>query len=235
MDLRNQGFAVLDQVLDGQECLAVVNELESALSSMSEGPIESKRGGLVGGRNLLSVWNGWKVISGCPDVSLLVEQCLGSEAGIVRALYFDKPPGSGWSLPMHRDKTIAVAAHCDPVKPFAKPTRKAGVPHVEATESLLHSMLTLRLHLDPMREDNGPLMVVLQSHRDGSAEKQGNTEIIQCQAGDVLAMRPLLLHASLAAHRDTRFHRRVVHLELASSRELPGDYNWHTFLPISAR
>ena len=235
MNLRRDGFTIIDQALGNHECLAVVKDLESAFSAMSKGPIESKRGALLGGRNLLACWEGWKVITGRSAVSSLIEQYLGPKAGIVRALYFDKPPGSSWSLPLHRDRTIAVAEHCDPIAPFAKPTHKAGVPHVEATDSLLHSMLTLRLHLDPMREDNGPLMVVPQSHRDGSMDQQETTETIKCQAGDLFVMRPLLLHGSLPARCDTRINRRVVHLELASSCELPGDYDWHQFLPIGTQ
>ena len=45
MDLCRTGFAIRDHVLENHERPAVVNELESAFSAMSEGPIESKRGG----------------------------------------------------------------------------------------------------------------------------------------------------------------------------------------------
>ena len=56
---------------------------------------------------------------------------LGPGAGVVRGLYFDKPPGDGWALPWHRDTTVAVKAH-GRFGTFVKPTTKAGVPHVEA-------------------------------------------------------------------------------------------------------
>ena len=62
MDLCRTGFAIRDHVLENHERPAVVNELESAFSAMSEGPIESKRG-WVGGRIRLAFWDGWKLIT----------------------------------------------------------------------------------------------------------------------------------------------------------------------------
>ena len=43
-----------------------------------------------------------------------------------------------------------------------------------------------------------------------------------CEAGQVLAMKPLLVHSSGAATRPRR--RRVVHLEFCPSRLLPPEF-----------
>jgi len=48
--------------------------------------------------------------------------------------------------------------------------------------------------------------------------------VCTAQAGDVLAMRPCLLHASGRAVRPLR--RRVLHVEYAA-RELPAPLQWH--------
>jgi hypothetical protein len=50
---------------------------------------------------------------------------------------------------------------------------KVGVPHVEAPEWLLEKMLTMRLHLDDMTEENGPLKVLPGSHHSGKAMISG--------------------------------------------------------------
>lgn len=236
MDLVQDGWTLIPDVLAEDECNHVAEEIEDQFSASSEDAIESTRGRVVGGRNLLSSWNGWRRLIERPQVTRVVESNLGTHAGVVRALFFDKPPGESWALSLHRDKTIAVANHCEPVQPFSKPTRKAGVPHVQATNKLLSQMLTLRFHLDPMREENGPLTVVSGSHiyRECTSQSANSQPVrtIHCDRGDLFVMRPLLLHGSKSCHSTTTMHRRVVHLELAALSDLPGGYRWHQFLPI---
>ena len=40
-----------------------------------------------------------------------LQTALGPGLGLVRVLYFDKPPGQSWALPWHKDLTIAVRAN----------------------------------------------------------------------------------------------------------------------------
>ena len=99
---------------------------------------------------------------------------------------------------------------------------------------LLARMLTARVHLDDMTDENGPLRVVPGSHRfDRTADDEPRPPVVvRCRAGDVLLMRPLLTHASSHADAATRMHRRIVHLECAPAGE-PGDgYEWREFLPL---
>lgn len=127
-----------------------------------------------------------------------------------------------------------MAQHHVPAEPFAKPTVKAGIPHVEATEELLRQMLTLRIHLDPMCDANGPLVVVPGSHHDLSKTCDEASVPIHCGAGDLFVMRPLLLHGSRAALPETKRHRRVVHLEVAASKTLPSPYRWNKFVSVNS-
>lgn len=228
-DLQHDGYTILPSVISADDCQAIHLQVMSAMQQRDGDAITAGKGRVVGGRNLLSVWDGWRQIVSQPAVKNLIANQLGESAGLVRILYFDKPPGKGWALSLHKDQTIAVKAHIDPPAPFNKPTRKAGVPHVEATQDLLHRMLTLRLHLDPMHDDNGPLIVVPKSH---AQESDCEIKTIHCNAGDVFVMKPLLSHGSLAATPETADHRRVVHLELAPQQTLPGSYQWHDFMPI---
>jgi len=232
MDLEECGYEIIEQVFSEQECFAFIKDLELAMSAMPDGFIKTGRGAYLGGRNLLTWWEGCLEIARHATISSFVMEVLGANAGLVRALYFDKPPGHGWSLPMHRDMTIAVAEHCCPQAPFSKPTTKAGTPHVEATSQLLSGMLTLRLHLDPMISQNGPMVVIPRSHRDDLDENPNHEKVISCNVGDLFVMRPLLLHGSRAADGDTQMHRRVIHFEFAPSHELPGQYEWYQFLPV---
>ncbi|NND96512.1 MAG: phytanoyl-CoA dioxygenase [Pirellulaceae bacterium] len=224
--LQRDGFVIIRTVLTREACDSLAIEIAAVMDARPSDAIGAGQGRVVGGRNLLSVWDGWRQIVQRPAVSQLVANVLGRHAGVVRILYFDKPPGKGWSLSLHRDRTIAVAKHCDPPTPFSKPTKKAGVPHVEASDEVLRQMLTLRLHLDPMHNDNGPLMVVPGSH---ASHDPADTQTIRCGAGDLFVMRPLLSHGSKAADPNTTDHRRVVHLELAANKHLPANYQWHQF------
>jgi ectoine hydroxylase-related dioxygenase (phytanoyl-CoA dioxygenase family) len=167
-----------------------------------------------------------------PFLKEFIAAVLGPNAGMVRALYFDKPPDRSWSLPWHRDRTIAVKNNAIPSSRFCKPTFKAGIPHVEAPEAILASMLTVRVHLDAMVAENGPLSVIPGSHRLDEETAQRPIEL-SAAAGDVLAMRPLLSHSSSVSHEGTTMHRRVIHLEFAPCSELPDGYEWYSYTPIA--
>ncbi len=99
---------------------------------------------------------------------------------------------------------------------------------------LLAQMLTLRLHLDPMRAENGPLSVIPGSHLVDHETESLPIEL-HAAAGDVLAMRPLFPHSSSLSRDGTTLHRRVIHLEFAPSAELPDGYQWHSFHPVATR
>jgi ectoine hydroxylase-related dioxygenase (phytanoyl-CoA dioxygenase family) len=106
-----------------------------------------------------------------------------------------------------------------------------GVAHVQPPIAALERMLTVRLHLDPADESNGALWVSPRSHRLGrlpaseaaiAAERLGK-HLCVVDAGDVLLLRPLTLHASRKA--TSIRSRRVVHLEFAGV-SLPTPLDW---------
>jgi ectoine hydroxylase-related dioxygenase (phytanoyl-CoA dioxygenase family) len=157
---------------------------------------------------------------------------LGDGFGLVRVLFFDKPPDRTWSLPWHKDLTIAVRDNRLPSNRFCHPTTKVGVPHVEAPVELLATMLTVRIHLDPMTEENGPLRLLPGSHRDGKAMRLNvvSAYTLNVSPGDVLLVRPLVTHCSAPSNSQTLLHRRVLHLEFAASPSLPDGYAWHDYV-----
>lgn len=229
--LADVGFALVQNVYTAAECAEIAQQLAAALAACSlEGSALRRAGGaLYGARNLLSLYPRSRVLWQQPRLVELLTATLGPRFGLVRGLFFDKPPDAGWSLTWHQDLTIAVQNHNLPTTHFRNPTTKGGVAHVEAPDELLHQMLTLRIHLDAATPDNGPLQVLPGTHRSRHAPPLAEAVTVLAAAGDVLAMRPLLSHASVAPAPGNTAHRRILHLEFAAQVQLPDGYRWHEF------
>ena len=232
--LAQDGFVVLPGVFAASQIEGILSALERAFQGRPDDlAIRSDAGSVYAARNILMIW---------PDVATIWRQLpllniladlLGPDFGFVRALYFDKPPDRTWALPWHKDLTIAVREHRSSSHSFTKPTLKAGVPHVEAPEEVLQKMLAVRIHLDAVTQENGPLQVIPGSHRTGKVLRLGDTppQTILVDRGDVLLIRPLVAHSSIRSHPQTPSHRRILHLEFAASPELPDGSHWHDFRP----
>jgi ectoine hydroxylase-related dioxygenase (phytanoyl-CoA dioxygenase family) len=152
---------------------------------------------------------------------------LGAPAFPYRATLFDKSARANWLVSWHQDTALPVVARLE-VPGWGPWTTKAGVLHAIAPADALERVVALRIHLDDSTVDNGPLRVIPRSHRNGVLANEGierlfasGTEVTCLAArGDVLLMRPLLLHASSKAVTDAP--RRVLHVEYATNRALPG-------------
>jgi ectoine hydroxylase-related dioxygenase (phytanoyl-CoA dioxygenase family) len=232
--LSTDGFVVIESVFDSAECGNLIAELETALTVYQDNKVVLRRanGAIFGARNLLKIFPPAATLCRKPSLIDLLVNILGREFGLVRGLYFDKPPDSTWSLPWHQDRTIAVQNNALTSEHFRNPTTKGGVPHVEAPDELLRQILTLRLHLDDVTEENGPLQVLPGTHSSCAMPSARPPVTIFATAGDVLAMRPLLSHSSGVSNPDTTRHRRVIHLEFAAIQKLPDSYQWHDFVPL---
>lgn len=234
-DLETNGWDWIRSAVSLEACHRLAGLLDSVFAESAS----TLRHGtnIYGARNLIQICPVSIEWLEEPRVREVCQALLGGECGIVRGLYFDKPPGSSWTLPWHQDLTIAVKDNRLPSSNFSHPTRKAAVDHVEAPTWLLESMLTLRLHLDAMTSENGPLLVRPGTHRQGKlresqAPASSAVQELHCQAGDCLIMRPLLSHSSRLSDENCMLHRRVVHIELSSVRDLPDKYQWNLFRPL---
>lgn len=169
-------------------------------------------------------------LAGCPQLLSLAAELLGSAPQLVRALLFDKTPQHNWAVAWHQDKTVALAERVE-LPGFGPWSRKEGVWHVQPPRAVLEGMLTLRLHLDPCDAEGGCLLVLPGTHAHGILDRAAIEAAVReraavacaAAAGDVLAMRPLLLHASARARSGS--HRRVLHLEYAGGG-LPAGCRW---------
>lgn len=245
--LQRDGFVLLKGLLSISEIQDWLNYIATQLKLVEvngtdgfRNAIQSRDGRVSGIRNILDFLPYLREAWRRPSLEQWLIRELGDEAGLVRGLYFDKPPGASWSLPWHKDRTLAVRSHPGPSDFFQHPTTKAGVRHVEADQRLLNDMLTLRFHLDPADQENGALWVQPGSHLDevhNGREVQRTSDardavLVEAEAGDVLVMRPLLNHSSGNSDSTTHRHRRIVHLEFARRRHLPDEYQWQWYVPL---
>lgn len=180
------------------------------------GLIEAQGVSSAGTRNLMG--NDWcALLAKQLRMELLADGLLPPDAVAVQCTYFNKSPEHNWKVGLHQDLSVAVAGRSDDSR-LTGWSEKEGQLYVQAPDTLLGGMLAVRLHLDDCHRDNGLLRVVPGSHAMGRlgvalAQKNmaGDTRV-DCTAiaGELLLMRPLLLHASSKAARPGGL-RRVLH------------------------
>lgn len=230
--MADDGFVLLPKVFSAGQIDSMIEGLARANHGQSDDiAVRRRAGNVYGTRNVAAHWPEAAEVWRQPPLPEVLALLMGRKFGLVRTLFFDKPPMRSWTLPWHRDLTIAVRDNSLPTSVFRNPTVKARVPHVEAPRIVLEQMTTLRIHLDEVTEENGPLRVERGSHRRHDDAVPGRGESILAGRGDVLLMRPLLLHSSGHSMPGTVQHRRIVHFEFADSPFLPDGYQWHDFRP----
>ena len=210
------GYAVVVDVFDKREMLSAVEHLEHAPLSRTK----------AGARHVLSV-PVVRDLAADPRLLRLAAEYVGPNAAPFRATLFDKSPFSNWLVVWHQDTALPLRARID--DPSWGPwSTKNGVLYAHAPAWALESVIALRLHLDDSTASNGPLRVLPRTHRRGVLtdaqvqELSRNTPHVDCLAasGGVVAMRPLVVHASSKSIDDRP--RRVLHIEYASTLELAG-------------
>jgi ectoine hydroxylase-related dioxygenase (phytanoyl-CoA dioxygenase family) len=223
--IQNDGYAVLENVVSTEK----VSNLIAALADVP-GEDSRRERNAYGIRNLLEVCPPACELARSTKLCELAEAVLGAKCFAVRALLFDKLPGANWKLGWHQDSVISVRERRD-VPGFVGWANKAGVIQVQPPPEVLAGMLALRVHLDDCGEDNGPLRVICGSHNNGwlddRLDEWTSKPSTKCLAkrGGVVAMRPLILHASSPAEKPS--HRRVIHIEYANT-DLPGGLEWNS-------
>jgi hypothetical protein len=208
MKLATEGFEMMRNVFSTETCADLIREL---------GPVSGA------GRRL-------EAFSPPPRLFELAAQRLENTPKAVRAILFDKSPDTNWLVTWHQDLTIAVREKRE-ASGFGPWSVKEGLPHVQPPAELLERMLTLRLHLDDADEENGALHVLPGTHALGKLDTariqalraEISVHACKAKAGDVLLMRPLLLHASSKSTSER--HRRILHIEF-SGFELLGGLVW---------
>ena len=237
--IKNHGFTILKNVFDQSSIHELLASITAGLTAGTTENIKTSLGETYAARNLIKLAPELATMWRQDALIDVLQATLGQTVGLVRVLYFDKHPNRTWALPWHQDMTIAVQDNKLPTTQFCKPTTKSGVAHVEASDDVLNQMLTLRIHLDEVTDDNGPLKVIRGSHHCKVVDQAGNAasqshivDTIHAAAGDVLAMRPLISHSSGASKPGTEQHRRILHLEFSGQPQLPDGFEWYHFIAV---
>jgi hypothetical protein len=223
---KQDGFQIIHELVSSEDC----DLLAAELTPLFEQHIQTAKSRIGGVRNLLGTNQLVSTFAKSSSITGFLKPVAEGEVFPVRAIFFDKNPGSNWLVPWHQDLAIAVAKQIE-TPGFKGWSLKDGTVHVHPPSEILAGMITLRLHLDACAASNGPLKVIPGSHHFG---KMSPEEILQqasmaghfvCEIpkGGALLMRPLLLHASPPA--DSPHHRRVLHIEYATQK-LPGNLEW---------
>lgn len=159
----------------------------------------------------------------------IAKEVLGAHAKPIKAILFDKTIETNWYVTWHQDLTIAVKKRID-LPGFGPWSKKEGIDHVQPPAMVLENMIALRLHLDDCGPENGPIKFIAGSHKQGILNQEQvnrlkEEDAVCCAAkqGDIIIMRPLILHSSSQAIAPE--HRRVLHIEY-SGGELPGGLEW---------
>ena len=222
----DDGFFLAEEALPEN----VIATLLTAFERAKESPHARKQDGEVYAlRNILRAVPEVHALSLSAALLESIQAVLGPAAKPVKAILFDKTAGVNWSLRWHQDNVISVQQRRD-VAGFTGWSEKVGVPHVRPPVEILEQMLAARVHLDDCPPENGALKIIPNSHAHGRLSPEEvqawrNKGEIICAAGkgQILFMRPLLLHSSGRATRP--MHRRVLHIEYAGC-DLPGGLEW---------
>ena len=226
-EIQTRGFAVVPGVLDAETIVRLTEQIERIPGSHST----KQRGhSFFGIRNLLTLAPYVYELADSPSVRSIVDPVAGAQARVVRGIFFDKTPEANWKVAWHQDLSIAVRQKKD-LPGFKCWSKKAGVIHVQPPTFVLENILAVRVHLDATNELSGALKVIPHSHRGGrlavsdiqKLKREIQPVVCSAEKGDLLAMRPLLLHSSSASSLAS--HRRVIHLEFTSI-DLPGGLEW---------
>jgi len=142
-----------------------------------------------------------------------------------RATLFDKSSARNWLVTWHQDTALPLRERRE-VPGWGPWSVKSGITYAHAPATALTCVVALRLHFDDSRLDNGPLRVLPGTHRLGVLSdsdihriaEQGSPVDCLVDSGGIVAMRPLILHASSKAESERP--RKVLHVEYADSLDL---------------
>lgn len=211
---QSAGYAIYDSLLPAAHATEVLEVLSSSVVARSK----------AGARHVLAVP---AVMALSHDARLLTiaRAFVGAHAVPFRATLFEKSADANWLVAWHQDTALPLRTRVhDPE--WGPWSTKDGVLYAHAPAWALGQIIALRVSLDASTAGNGPLRVLPRSHRfgvlddDEIARRVRETTAIDCltAAGGVVAMRPLIVHASSKSLTDAR--RRVLHIEYAASLTL---------------
>lgn len=206
----SEGFKIFENVFSDDECEMVAAAVAASSHSSKAGV-----------RNLMSLQ---QVASIASDSRLLAICREATDLDLIpyKATLFNKTGKANWLVAWHQDTALPIEREfvADGWGPF---TEKAGILYGHAPTKALKKIVALRIHLDASTSSNGPLRIIPGSYRfrigsDAEFRKvvnEGPHLELTVGRGGVIAMSPLLIHASSKCLNDEP--RRVLHIEYSES------------------
>jgi ectoine hydroxylase-related dioxygenase (phytanoyl-CoA dioxygenase family) len=213
----DHGYSILHNVFAPEEMVEIKEELAGNALPRTK----------AGARHLLSV-PVIRDLSADPRLIAIARAFVGPAAVPFRATLFDKSPTTNWLVVWHQDTALPLR-HRVQRDDWGPWSTKAGVLYAHAPAWALEQVIALRVSLDDSSLTNGPLRVLPCTHRGGVLADEQIERLAHATApadcvtpsGGVIAMRPLIVHAS-SKSTDSR-PRRVLHIEYAAALHLaPG-------------
>jgi len=204
------GFAIISGVVEARELKGLIQNLQRSELPRSRAGIRHA----MRDDTIAAVAHDRRLLQ-------FAQQVLGEGAVPFRATLFDKSPHSNWLVVWHQDTALPLRERRD-TDGWGPWSVKDGLTYAHAPARALEQVLALRLHLDDSGSDNGPLRVLSATHTLGVLSDEElhdlSTRIapVDClvAAGGVVAMRPLIVHASSKSQSERP--RRVLHIEYAA-------------------
>jgi hypothetical protein len=212
--IEEQGFAILPGIVTPGEITALLNEI----------PPEIPQRRKAGVRHTLGT-SGVSSLARGPELLRIARGVLGDRAFPFRATLFNKSQEANWLITWHQDTALPLRERLE-TEGWGPWSVKEGVNYAHAPASALNQILALRIHLDDSTPENGPLRVLPATHTmgvlsdDAVSQLAAQAPAVSCLVpqGGVLAMRPLLVHAS--SKSTAPMNRRVLHIEYAACETL---------------
>ena len=217
----DQGYGIVPDVIETGEAMRLLCSLVEGLAEAGDSGRSRSR---AGARHLMGD-PAVNAVAHDPRLLTLASDFVGASPIPYRATLFDKSPARNWLVPWHQDTALPLERQRD-VPGWGPWSQKAGVTYAHAPAAALSRVVALRLHFDESGKDNGPLRVlprtqtlgVLSDVAVGRLVAQATPVDCLVGTGGIVAMRPLIVHASSKAVSDRP--RRVLHIEYIDSLDL---------------
>ena len=227
-NLQQLGYAVVDSIYSGKEVENIIACIETASTQQIFAESSTH---LFAIRQVMKKIPTLKSVIFTDKLRSLLTVLFEESYFLTKSIYFDKPSESNWFVAYHQDLSISVNHKAD-INNYTHWTFKKGQYGVQPPVAILENIVTVRIHLDDTKKENGALKVIPKSHCKGIYRAETidwNTEtehICEVEKGGIMLMKPLTLHAS---NRTTNGNqRRVLHLEF-SSKNLAPPLKWLEF------
>lgn len=217
LDFKSQGYSIIRDIYSNDEISSIIESIQNHKTD-NKNTIDTNS--LYAIRQLINYKPEIKNIVFNNRLKIVLNKLFSSDYFLTKAIYFDKPPLSNWFVSYHQDLSISVDKKSI-TEGYKNWTFKNGQYGVQPPVNILENTVTVRIHLDDTTKENGALRVIPKSHIKGVIRIDSENfnikdeKICELNKGDIMLMKPLLLHASSKTTNKKR--RRVIHLEFNDS------------------